>query len=280
MSAVRNCFTVDVEEWFHICGIGGPLAPEHWNELPGRVVENTRHLLEMADRCGARGTFFVLGWVARRYPSLVQEILAGGHEIASHGDTHRRVYELTPTGFADELDASVLALKAAGAAHVRGFRAPEWSINDRSLWAIDVLARKGFQYDSSMAPLRIIGNPDYPKTPYERLTGSGPILEFPPLVDRRFGQQMPLGGGWGLRMTSPARVLATIEQRNAAGASVALFVHPWELDPDPPRIPLPWPQRFVHYFRLDGFSSRFEQILRGSSWSPMGEVLGLSREPA
>src|SRR5581483_4658898 len=156
-----NALTVDVEEWFHVCGVEGPIARDRWDALPSRVVGNTRDLLAMFDRRGARATFFVLGWVAERYPDLIGDILAAGHEVASHGHSHRRIYELTPDQFAADLDATRAALTAAGAAAVIGFRAPEWSINDRSLWALDVLARKSYAYDSSMAPLRIIGNPQY-----------------------------------------------------------------------------------------------------------------------
>lgn len=272
---IRNCLTVDVEEWFHICGVGGPLSRERWDGLPSRVVANTRQLLGLLDRHQVRGTFFVLGWVAERYPRLVEEIVSGGHEIASHGQFHDPVYELTPDIFAAELDRSVAALKAAGAASVLGFRAPQWSINDRSMWALEVLARKGFRFDSSLTPLRIVGNPDYPWVPHTRSTAAGDLLEFPPLVERRFGQAFPLGGGWGLRMTAPAHVLATMAARNRQGAPVALFVHPWEIDPDPPRVPLPLAKRFVHYFRLDGFASRLEVVLRGAEFAPMGAVLGL-----
>ena len=160
--------------------------------------------------------------------------------------------------------------------HVRGFRAPEWSINDRSLWALDVLARAGFTFDSSMAPMRIVGDPDYPQQPHARPTACGDLLEFPPLVDRRFGQNMPLGLGWGLRMTAPGRVIRAIEDRNSRGIPVALAVHPWEIDPDPPRVKLPPAKSFAHYFRLGGFRGRLERILRGATFAPMGEVLGLS----
>jgi len=272
---IRNCLTVDVEEWFHICGVGGPLSRDRWDGLPSRVVDNTRQLLGLLDRHQVRGTFFVLGWVAERYPRLVEEIVAAGHEIGSHGQFHDPVYELTPDTFAEELDRSVAALEAAGAAPVRGFRAPQWSINDRSMWALEVLSRKGFRFDSSLTPLRIVGNPDYPWVPHTRTTAAGDLLEFPPLVERRFGQTFPLGGGWGLRMTAPGRVLATMEARNRQGAPVALFVHPWEIDPDPPRVPLPLAKRFVHYFRLEGFASRLEVVLRGAEFAPMGDVLGL-----
>lgn len=272
---MRNCLTVDVEEWFHICGVGGALDPQHWDTLPSRVVENTVLLLDLLDRHQVRATFFVLGWVAERYPRLVQAISSGGHEIASHGHFHTPVYDLTADAFADELDRSVAALNAAGARNVRGFRAPQWSINDRSLWALDVLSRKGFLFDSSLAPLRIIGNPEYPWEPHTRPTLNGEILEFPPMVERRYGQNFPIGGGWGLRMTSPARVLTSIERRNREGSAVALFVHPWELDPEPPRIELPWAKQFVHYFRLEGFRSRLEGVLCGTQFAPMGEILGL-----
>lgn len=272
---MRNCLTVDVEEWFHVCGIEG-LAYERWETLPSRVVETTRDVLDLLDACGVRGTFFVLGWIAARYPGLVEEIVRAGHEVGSHGHLHQRVFELTPESFTWDLEAGRAALGAAGVRSVRGYRAPEWSINDRSLWALDALARAGFTFDSSMAPLRIVGDPDYPKEPHARPTLCGDVLEFPPLVDRRFGQNMPLGLGWGLRMTEPGRVIHAIEDRNRRGIPAALAVHPWEIDPDPPRVKLPPAKSFAHYFRLGGFRGRLERILRGAEFAPMGEVLGLS----
>lgn len=273
---MRNCLTVDVEEWFHVCGVDGPLAREHWDALPSRVVETTRDLLGLLDACGVRATFFVLGWVAEKHPSLVGEIARAGHELGSHGYWHQRAYELTPEQFSTDLDASVSALRAAGVDAVRGYRAPEWSINRRSMWALDRLAAAGFRFDSSMAPMAIVGDPEFSQVPHARETVAGSVLEFPPLVDRRFGQNMPLGLGWGLRMSSPRRVLHTIDTRNRAGAPVAIAVHPWEIDPDPPRAPMPPGKRFAHYFRLGGFRRRLEQILRGAAYAPMGEVLGLT----
>jgi polysaccharide deacetylase family protein (PEP-CTERM system associated) len=272
---MQNCFTVDVEEWFHVCGAGAALGADRWDRLPSRVVATTRDLLDLLNRCGVRATFFVLGWVAEREPRLVDEIARAGHEIGSHGHMHRRVYELTPEQFAADLDASVKALRAAGVAPAAGFRAPEWSINDRSLWALDILAAKRFAFDSSMAPMRIVGNPEYPLAPHRRETASGPLMEFPPLVDRRFGQSLPLGGGWGLRMSAPHRVVSAIEERNRQGTPVALFVHPWEIDPDPPRVRLPAAKAFAHYFRLGGFKSRLERILRAATFAPMSQVLGV-----
>ena len=273
---MRNCLTVDVEEWFHVCDAKGSLGFDRWDTLPSRVVDTTRDLLDLLDACGVRGTFFVLGWIADRYPALVKEIADAGHEVGSHGHLHQRVYELTPESFTRDLEAGRAALATAGVQNVRGYRAPEWSINDRSLWALEALARAGFTFDSSMAPMRIVGDPGYPQQPHTRSTPSGDVLEFPPLVDRRFGQNMPLGLGWGLRMTAPARVIRVIDDRNTRGIPVALAVHPWEIDPDPPRVTLPRASSFGHYFRLSGFRGRLERILRGAAFAPMGEVLGLS----
>jgi polysaccharide deacetylase family protein (PEP-CTERM system associated) len=268
---VRNFLTVDVEEWFHVCGVGGPLAASRWDELPSRVEFTTELALDLLARHAITATFFVLGWVAERHPRIVALIRQAGHEIASHGWSHRRVYELDEASFDEELTRANAALEAAGAPTPIGFRAPEWSINDRSLWALEVLARRHFRYDSSMTPLRIVGNPRYPQAPHRRETSHGPLIEVPPLVERRLGQLTPLGGGWGLRMSRPAKVAREIDARNRRGESVMLFVHPWELDPEPPRVPLPWALMFSHYYRLSGFGERLSEVLASSRFGPIGE---------
>ena len=267
-----NALTVDVEDWFHICGVGGTLEAAHWDRLPSRVVETTRLLLDDFAAAGARATFFVLGWVAERHPRLVEEILRAGHEVGSHGHTHRRAYELGPDRFVGDVRRSVAVLTAAGAPAVRMFRAPEWSINDRSIWALELLVREGFAIDASMAPLRIVGSVKYPRQPHVRHTAAGPILELPPFVTTRFGQVMPLGWGWGLRMSSPARVLRTIENANTARVPAVLTIHPWEVDPDPPRVSLPPRLRFAHYFRLDGFRQRLTRVLREGQFGALGDL--------
>jgi polysaccharide deacetylase family protein (PEP-CTERM system associated) len=274
----RNFLTVDVEEWFHICGVNGRLAADRWPALESRVELTTEITLELLARRGIRATFFVLGWIADRHPALVARILNAGHEIGSHGWSHRRVYELDASSFDEDLARTTAALEAAGAPRPAGFRAPEWSINDRSLWALEVLARRGFRYDSSMTPLRVVGNPRYPRVPHRRETASGPLLEVPPLTTRRLGQRIPLGGGWGLRMSKPAVVAREIAAHNRRGQPVTLFVHPWELDPNPPRIPLPWPLRFSHYFRLEGFAERLNVILASAEFGPIGEWARASEE--
>jgi peptidoglycan-N-acetylglucosamine deacetylase len=268
----ENAFTVDLEEWFHVCGAGGALAFEHWDALPARVVPTTRSLLDLLDRAGVRATFFVVGWIAERYPGLVQAVRDAGHEIGSHSHRHQRVYELDSSAFRNDLRASIGALKAAGIAEVRCFRAPEWSVNERSPWALETLVQEGFTLDASMAPLKMVGSVIYPRHPHLRRTAAGPILEVPPLVADRFGQVMPLGWGWGLRMSSPRRVLHAIDRLNRSGLPAVLAVHPWELDPDPPRVRLPAKLRFAHYFRLAGFGDRLRAIVSGGRFGPIGAI--------
>ena len=264
-----NGFSVDVEEWFHVCGFDWQ---RNWSALPSRVTADTRRLLDLLDRRQVRATFFVLGWVAERHPRLVADIVAAGHAIGSHSHLHHRVYDLDENAFADDLERSRRALIAAGAQSVTAFRAPEWSINGRAPWALGVLARHGFRIDSSMAPMRIVGDPAYPLSPHVRTTPHGPVHECPPFVTRRFGQHMPQGGGWGLRFTRPSIVLRRLERLNGSGTPAVFWVHPWELDPHPPRMRLPWRQSFAHYAFLDGFERRLDEVLSRARFAPLHEA--------
>jgi polysaccharide deacetylase family protein (PEP-CTERM system associated) len=269
---VVNGLSVDVEEWFHICGVSGPLSYEHWPSLPSRVVDTTRRLLDLLSDHDVRATFFVLGWVAERHPDLIREIASGGHDIGSHGHTHRRVYELSDREFAQELAQCGHALAAAGVDRVVQFRAPEWSINDRSPHALDLLATHGFQIDSSMAPLRVVGNPTYPQRPHVRQTTTGSIVELPPFVGRWMGEQVPLGGGWGFRLSRPSSILQAIDASNRQNVPAVLWVHPWELDPDPPRVRLPARLWAAHYLGLSGFAGRLSEVLRGARFGPLAPL--------
>ena len=268
---VVNAFTVDTEEWFHICGVDA-LAPRHWPELPSRVELTTRLLLDDLAACGVRATFLIVGWVAARHPRLVAEILAAGHEVGSHGHLHRRVYEMTPDEFRLDLLKGLHALADAGAPPVRCFRAPEWSVNDQSLWALDELAANGIAIDASMAPLKLVGSVTFPRGPHTRATSAGDLCEMPPLVADRLGHVMPMGWGWGLRMSAPARVRRTIDAVNASGRPAVITVHPWEIDPDPPAVALPVRLRFAHYFRLGGFRDRLKEVMRHPGFGPLSDA--------
>jgi polysaccharide deacetylase family protein (PEP-CTERM system associated) len=268
-AAPSNIFTVDLEEWFHVCGVSTLARPE-WDRLPSRVEVTTRLVLDLLDDAGVRATFFVVGWVAERYPRLIETVRTAGHEIGSHSYSHTRAYELGADAFAGDVAASLRALAAAGVEEVRVFRAPEWSINSRSLWALDELARQGFRADASMAPLRMVGDLQFPRYPHWRETACGSLLEIPPFVTDRLGQVMPMGWGWGLRMSSPRRVLRLIEAENRAGRPAVITLHPWEIDPDPPRVKLPLRLHFAHYFRLSGFAARLRSVLGGTTFGPLG----------
>jgi peptidoglycan-N-acetylglucosamine deacetylase len=277
VSRPSNVFTVDLEEWFHICASGlDQLRPDNWDRLPSRVDLTTRLLLDLLDVAGVRATFFVVGWVAARHPRLIADVREAGHEIGSHSHLHRKVYGLDPDTFRTDLRASMRALEDAGASPAPMYRAPEWSINDRSLWALDVLAGEGVRVDASMAPVKLVGSLQYPRYPHIRNTAAGPITEVPPLVADRFRQVMPMGWGWGLRMSSPRRVLRTIDAANRAGLPAVLTIHPWELDPRPPRVRLPARLQFAHYFRLSGFTHRLREVLRHASFGRIGDMTPVS----
>jgi peptidoglycan-N-acetylglucosamine deacetylase len=217
--------------------------------------------------------------VAERHPGLIAAVRGAGHEIGSHGHLHQRAYDLGPEAFRADLRDSLRALAATGVPPVTMFRAPEWSVNDRSLWALEALAEEGIKTDASMAPLKIVGSPGYPRYPHLRNTRVRPIIEVPPLVADRFGQVMPMGWGWGLRLSSPRRVLRTIEAVNRRGLPAVLTVHPWELDPDPPRVRLPARLQFAHYFRLSGFGDRLRQVVAGASFGCIGDMAPVSATP-
>ncbi len=268
---MTNIFTVDLEDWFHVCDASA-LPREQWSRLPSRVDDTTRWLLDALDTAGVRATFFVLGWIADHHPQLVATVCDAGHHIGSHGHHHLRVYDLRPDAFAADLRMSVRALNAVGVARVTSYRAPEWSINERSLWALGALAQEGFAVDASMAPVRLVGSPAFPRHPHVRQTASGSIMEVPPLVTDRFGQVMPIGWGWGLRMSSPGKVLRSIDELNRSGHPAVLAVHPWEFDNDPPKVRLPAALHFAHYFRLGGFRNRLQSILKGATFGPVSSL--------
>jgi len=268
---VRNALTIDVEEWFHICGVES-LGPAAWDTLPSRIELTTRLVLDELARADVRGTFLFVGWIAARHPRLVEEVLAAGHLVGSHSYWHRHVFRLTPDEFDADVAAGVQALGDAGAPAVQAFRAPEWSLRAEPQWPLETLARHGIRVDSSMAPLRIVGDPGGRRDPHLRATPAGSILEMPPLVTDRFGQVMPIGWGWGLRMSSPRRILVAIDDANRSGRPAVLTIHPWEIDPDPPRVSLPWRLRFAHYFRLDGFAGRLRTVLREGRFAPLETV--------
>jgi len=270
-----NALTVDLEDWYHVCGAGGLSAPLHWDEYESRVTRNTRMILSLLQRRGARATFFVLGYIAEREPELIRAIARDGHEVATHGHFHRRVFEMTPAQFEVDLARSLAAITAATGEPVIGYRAPEWSIRPHTQWALGLLRRYGIRYDASMVPLTRMGDRSFPRFPCRLQTGYGEIAEFPLTTVRCFGEHLPFTGGLPLRLTPYWYVLSAIRRLNGRGRPALVYVHPWEFDAEQPRIALPWSRRFMHYFNLRATPRKLGGLLTHLRFAPVRDVLEL-----
>jgi polysaccharide deacetylase family protein (PEP-CTERM system associated) len=268
--------TVDVEEWFHVCGVPGLEGPEQWRRLPSRVDADVDRLLELLERHRARATFFVLGWLAETRPGLVGRIASAGHEIGCHSHLHQPVNGLEPASFEVDLERSLALLRDQAAGTVTAYRAPMWSLGVSSTpWAFEVLARHGIRIDSSLTRAPVIGDNTHPREAAElELPGGERLLECPPLTGRRFGVGgVFLGGAWPLRLFGPSRGLRVADRLAGRGLPAVWFLHPWELDPDPPRHPMPAARRFVHYAGLRRGRSIWPRLFTERTFVSLGDVV-------
>lgn len=270
-----HLMTVDVEEYFQVEALADRIPPETWDTYPSRVVESTRRILDLFDRFEARGTFFFVGWVAKRFPALVREVRHRGHELACHGYWHRPVDRMSEQEFRTDLRAAREAIEQAAGVRVVGFRAPTWSINRGNLWALETLAEEGFLYDSSIFPIRhdLYGMPEAPRFPYTHALASGRrLLEFPPTTVRLLGINLPGAGGGYLRILPFAYtrwVLRHMEKTEGQPAMV--YLHPWELDPGQPRVAVPLRSRLRHYTNLSRMEGRVTRLLACHRFQPICE---------
>jgi polysaccharide deacetylase family protein (PEP-CTERM system associated) len=276
-SRAVHTLTVDVEEYFQVEAFAGHVPPETWDSLPSRVVESTRRVLGLFERYQAKGTFFFVGWVAQRYPHLVREVAAAGHEVACHSHMHRPIYKLTPDEFRRDARRAKDVIEQAAGAPIHGYRAPTWSITRDSLWALDVLAEEGFSYDSSIFPVHhdLYGIPGAQRFPHTHDLAAGRKLhEFPPTTLRLMGMNLPGAGGGYLRMLPFAYtrfVFRQLEERERQPAMV--YVHPWEFDPEQPRIAAPFRSRLRHYTNLEQMQSRVARLLERHRFEPIRDRL-------
>jgi polysaccharide deacetylase family protein (PEP-CTERM system associated) len=271
-----NAMTVDVEDYFHVSVFDGVVPRMQWETLESRVERNTDRLLALFAECGIRGTFFVLGWVAERHPQLVARIAAAGHEIASHGFAHRLVYDLTPTMFREDIRRSKQVLEDAAGVRVEGYRAPSYSVTPRSLWALDVLIDEGFQYDASIFPIHHdrYGIPLSPRHPYRLQRRRGSIMEAPASTMRWGLLNFPVAGGGYFRILPYAWTQWGIARINAGEGRPAIFyLHPWEIDPEQPRLPAGALSRFRHYRNLHKTEARLRRLLNDFAFAPIRSVL-------
>jgi polysaccharide deacetylase family protein (PEP-CTERM system associated) len=276
---VRNALTVDVEDFFQVTAFERVITPDSWNRYPLRVGDNTRRILQLFDRFGVKGTFFVLGWVARRDPDLIREIQRRGHEIACHGYGHQLVYRIGPEAFRRDIRYAKKILEDITGGPVCGYRAPSYSITARSLWALDILIEEGFSYDSSIFPIRhdIYGIPDAPRYPHDIVRPAGTIREFPISTVQlrlfRHDLRLPVGGGGYLRLLPAVWFRRAFLRMNRSGIPGVLYFHPWEIDPDQPRIKAGLRSRFRHYLNLGRMEGRIASLLSTLPFAPIGEVL-------
>lgn len=271
-AAITNAMTVDVEEHFHVTAFSGSLKRDDWPRMESRVERNTSRLLDLFARRGVRVTFFVLGWVAERHPDLIRELHRAGHEIACHGLTHELVYKQTPEIFREETRRSKNLLEDLTGTKVRGYRAATYSITSSSLWALDILEELGFEYDSSVFPVRhdLYGMPGTSRKPYR--VASGRLIEVPLTTTRILGQELPCAGGGYFRLLPYSVFRWALRRTNAEGLPAVFYLHPWEIDPDQPRVDAPWRSRFRHYTNLHRTERRLEALLDDFRWAAMEDV--------
>jgi polysaccharide deacetylase family protein (PEP-CTERM system associated) len=275
-----NAMTVDVEDYFQVSAFEPYIPRSEWERIPSRVERNVDTVLRLFDRHRARATFFLLGWIAERYPAMVRRIAGQGHEIASHGYSHVRSTQQTPEEFRLDVTRTKALLEDVAGCEVNGFRAASFSIGERNLWALDVLAEVGYLYSSSIYPVRHdhYGMPSAPRFAFRHRESS--VLEIPITTIEVLGRKLPCGGGGYFRLFPYALsrwALRRVNRRD--GQPTVFFFHPWEVDPEQPRQQdVDLRARFRHYVNLHRMESRLERLLVDFRWDSMARVfLGTER---
>jgi len=274
---VTNAMTVDVEDYFQVSAFEGSIDRASWEDFACRVEANTSRLLDLFATHDTSATFFVLGWVAEHFPALIARIHEAGHEIASHGYEHRLVHEMTPESFRADLRRAAQAIEAAAPISVEGFRAPSFSISADALWAHDVLREEGYRYSSSVFPVRHdrYGIPSFPRRPVLLEDAEGRRLwEFPMTTWRVLGRNVPAAGGGWLRVLPLTVMHRAIRAANADGLPAIVYTHPWEIDPEQPRITAaPRMARLRHTINLKRTYDRLDALLRRHRFGTISDVL-------
>jgi polysaccharide deacetylase family protein (PEP-CTERM system associated) len=270
---VTHAFTIDLEEWFH----GIDLPEEQWPSQ-SRLEVGLDRLMALLDRHGVKATFFVLGVVAQRHPKRVAELAAAGHELGCHGDLHRFVYRQEPVEFREDLRRAMGRIGDAVGVAPRGYRAPYFSIRRDSLWALDVLAEEGFAYDASIFPVRNYryGMPDAPTEPHDRVTKAGVLRELPMTPTTLLGRNLPFSGGAYLRILPWWAQRLAWRSAEREGKRMVAYIHPWELDPDHPRIALPRKIAATHYARLGLTERRLGRLFSTHRFGRLDHVFAVA----
>ncbi|ALR21557.1 XrtA system polysaccharide deacetylase [Sphingobium baderi] len=280
---IRNALSVDVEDWFQVGAFERTIRRDDWDSLTHRVERNTDAVLELFDAAGVTATFFTLGWVAERYPALLRRIGAAGHEVASHGYDHARVFTFTPEQFRADLRKSRAILEDASGQAVTGYRAPSFSIDPRTPWAHRILAEEGYRYSSSVAPIRHdhYGWPDSPRFAWKPVKDA-PLVELPVTTARLAGRTLAAGGGGFFRLLPYGFSHWAIRQVNGQENRPAIFYfHPWEIDAGQPRVAgAPLRSRVRHYSNLSAMAGKLRRLTRDFAWSRVDALADQEAERA
>lgn len=269
-----NALSFDVEDYFHVSNFESFVSFEDWGTYESRVERNTHTILELMAEAQIKATFFVLGWVAERFPALVREIAAAGHELGTHSYRHRLIYTLAPDEFRRDLRQSIDLVEQAGSQKVLGHRAPSFSVTEKSLWAIDIMQEEGLRYDSSIFPTKHprYGIPSAPRAPYEIRPG---FWEFPMATVKLGAANLPVAGGGYFRLYPYAVTRWGMRRINREALPAMVYLHPWEFDPGQPRLNASLQARFRHYNNLKKTGDRLRRLCREFQFAPARRVLGL-----
>lgn len=275
MAVIANAMTVDVEDYFQVQAFANKIDRADWDSLDCRVERNTDLILELFEAAGARGTFFTLGWVAERYPGLIRRIVGQGHELASHGYAHIRADSQTKAEFRDDVRRTKQLLEDQSGGAVTGYRAATFSIGGGNMWAFEVLAQEGYQYSSSIYPIRhdFYGMPAAPRFAFRPLEDRGTV-ELPLTTLRLCGRNLPCSGGGYFRLLPYAVSRWQLRRVNTVDRQPGIFYfHPWELDPGQPRqTEIGFKTHFRHYTGLNRMQAKLRRLLRDFDWAPMRTV--------
>ena len=276
---MRNALSVDVEDWFQVGAFEKTIARADWDTLEARVERNTDAVLDLFAAAEIKATFFTLGWIAERHPALIRRIADAGHEIASHGWDHRRVFTMTPAQFADDLAQTRAVLENLSGTAVTGYRAPSFSIDKRTPWAHAVLADAGYAYSSSVAPVvhDHYGWPEAPRFAFRPVKGSE-LIELPVTTAKFAGRTLAAGGGGFFRLLPYAFSRWAVRQVNAANQPAIIYFHPWEIDPGQPRMAdAPIKSRLRHYTNIDVMAAKLARLISDFKWGRVDAVAAQAR---
>ncbi len=272
---IRNALTIDVEDYFQVSAFSGHIPRSSWEDLPCRVERNVDRILALLDKNQIKATFFTLGWIAERYPSMVKRIVESGHELASHGYAHHRVTELNREQFYEDVTRSKALLEDISGQPVKGYRAPSFSINGDNLWALENLEMAGYRYSSSIYPVKHdhYGMPNAPRFAFTP-DNTQKLLELPVTTVSFFGRNFPAGGGGYFRLWPYVASRWFLQRVNRVDHQPAIFYfHPWEIDPDQPRqTGISFKTRFRHYLNLGRMEKRLDLLARHFSWGRMDQI--------